>query len=472
MTAAMELEDAVRTDPSLLPHLADSFAAAGQAAEAYVATLCAGRAADPELREALLGEQAPAVATFAARGKSARVASEWDADGWVWRSTYEPLDGPVLAFRSCHDQVGDADLKVLAPLRTVVDLEVTSSKMKGSWTKILSDLPLLTTLNLCANHQLRERDLAPLGQLPRLSHLHLVWEHGDEALAHLRDLRSLRYLICGSQTSRFDQLANVPLTHLSAGRATADAGLADLASIPTLTHLDLLGSSTSDGAVAALRQLPALTHLVLGGVTDSALGHLRGLPLTHLDLHPSSLRGPGLAELAALETLEHVYVEGSCVRDSDFVTALPYLEGVPIRALDLGRAADDATLEVVSRLTSLRHLDILCSSVTARGLQALQRLPELAYLELSGDQIDDACLDALGTLSSLRELRIPYAPALTKPAAARLAEALSGVEVITLPSDVDAHAVYPAGITSSWSLPDCPSGRWVRAEAAWEMEPA
>jgi hypothetical protein len=65
---------------------------------------------------------------------------------------------------------------------------------------------------------------------------------------------------------------------------------------------------------------------------------------------------------------------------------------------------DDATLEIVARLTSLRDLDLANTKVCDAGLAKLAGLARLKTLRLRGTAVGDAALD--GALTALPELSL------------------------------------------------------------------
>ncbi len=127
------------------------------------------------------------------------------------------------------------------------------------------------------------------------------------------------------------RLARVPrLRHLNLDdcREITSAGLAHLTTLGHLRKLSLNRTAVDDAGLAHLRALPVLTELSLvgnAGVTDAGAAHLARCPaLRVLRLRDTRLGDPGLAELKAAPQLRELWLEGSRVTErgmADFQAA-------------------------------------------------------------------------------------------------------------------------------------------------------
>jgi Leucine-rich repeat (LRR) protein len=110
-----------------------------------------------------------------------------------------------------------------------------------------------------------------------------------------------------------------------------DSGMAHLAVLTRLTHLDLSGTRVTDAGLAHLRELTRLVALDLDGtdITDAGLVHLRGLAnLQQLDLSATKVTDAGIDHLKGLSRLIELGLEYDEVTEAgiDRVTqALPNL---------------------------------------------------------------------------------------------------------------------------------------------------
>ena len=114
-------------------------------------------------------------------------------------------------------------------------------------------------------------------------------------------------------------LALHPSAGLSADGQMTDAMLADLSRVETLTALGLSGcKGVTDDGIAHLARLPALQHLDLSGtgITDAGLQVLRHLPrLRTISLAWTRVTDEGIGALADCHELEHVNLSATAAGD-------------------------------------------------------------------------------------------------------------------------------------------------------------
>jgi hypothetical protein len=146
-------------------------------------------------------------------------------------------------------------------------------------------------------------------------------------------------------------------------------------------------------------------ELVLDGrndVTPDDLADLRGLE--QLSIEGAPLPNSRLNALGRLRKLEYLSI------DSDELTdhGLEQLSGVT--ALEqLNVESDQVTGEGLHALAALKHLRVLIltsDGISPRGFEAIAQLESLEILYLNSNRLTDGCLEALSSSKNLRELRI------------------------------------------------------------------
>lgn len=182
--------------------------------------------------------------------------------------------------------------------------------------------------------------------------------------------------------------------------------------------LDLRASWVTDSdlpAIAAMRGLRVL-DLSMTRITDRGLRSLQ--PMTgveELNLHYAELvTDEGMAAFRRWTSLKKIDLRGTKITD----TTLEHLSGlIRLEWLDVGYAqVTDVGIERLASLPNLRHLTMGGHKLTDMGLQALRQMPQLEYLDIGGQQrtdsglwlvsVTDRGMEAVGTLSNLRELRL------------------------------------------------------------------
>lgn len=247
----------------------------------------------------------------------------------------------------------------------------------------------------------------------------------DTVVALLRDTPSAELHANGQMTDaalgRIARVGTVAGLTLCGSRAVTDEGLAHLAQLPGLVHLDLSGTSVSDRGLEVLRHLMSLQTISLGGtrVTDAGAVHLAHCPaLERVNLSWTHTGDGALRALAGKPHLREL-TSGIGVTDA----GLPLLHELPQLKTWQGRAArlslfgervlpnhlslrgafTDAGLKTIRRLDGLFSLDLDDSrlAITAGGLASLIDLPHLAVL--AADARDD-WMPVIAAMASLRAL--------------------------------------------------------------------
>jgi hypothetical protein len=281
----------------------------------------------------------------------------------------------------------------------------------------------------------------------------------DDSLRHVRGLPALKVL------------------NLLGCKKLSDAGIAQLADLPSLESITLTFVPVTDTSIPVLLQFRTLKTVQLGETLtgDASVEKLcRGLAeLQFLEIgrnttegslahvaHAAKLRSfGGLRELHLSDTgLRHlqgapriVYVSFAHAQDKDVASivkikhlrgaGLSYCEATPdgLRALaelpkldslwlaDSPRVGDQH-LTVLSELKGVKVLYLRRSAVTDAGMTALADMADLRELTLSKTDVGDGAVPHLSRLASLRKLLLDETK-ITAAAVAQLHEALPKCEI-------------------------------------------
>ncbi|NIP23049.1 MAG: M48 family metalloprotease [Phycisphaerae bacterium] len=215
----------------------------------------------------------------------------------------------------------------------------------------------------------------------------------DRGLKYIRNITSLKYLdmpyrVTDKGMSHLAELHSLKGLYFPQNSGITNTGLRHLAKMISLEEVYLAGKRMGDACLAHLRDLPRLEYLALysKGFSDKGMVHIKDIPsLRILSFHESFPRitDAGLAHISDMPNLELLCMHG----------------------------IQDITDEGIANLTkmrSLRKLNISSSQVTDKGLAYLSQIKTLERLDLPQDQkgITDKGLTYLGTLPNLRHLAI------------------------------------------------------------------
>jgi beta-lactamase regulating signal transducer with metallopeptidase domain len=216
-----------------------------------------------------------------------------------------------------------------------------------------------------------DKGLKYLTNLSSLEYLGVPYRITDKVMAHIAALTSLK-----------------GITFPGGGRGVTNAGLRHLSKLTSLEEVYLAGERMGDAGLAHLRDLPRLKYLAVygSGFTDKGLVHVKDIPsLRILSFHESLPRitDAGLAHIADMPNLELLCLHG--IKD----------------------ITDDGIAHL-TRMRSLRKLEIGSSQITDKGLAYLSQIKTLERIDLPQDQhgITDTGLAYLGQLPNLRHLAI------------------------------------------------------------------
>lgn len=241
----------------------------------------------------------------------------------------------------------------------------------------------------------------------------------DGCMPHIARLAGLRSLNLG-QTDVTDKgfryIKNLKsLEYLDIPPRLTDRGMAYLAELTTLKGLYLGGvliSQVTDAGLRHLSKLTSLEELYIRGerMGDAGLAHLRDLPrLEYLCLFGSHFTDRGMVHVKAMPSLRVLSFHENLCRITDAgmvqISEMPKLEILCLHAM---RNITDDGIAHLSKLRSLKKLNIGGSQVTDRGLAYLSQIKTLEHLDLPQDQkgITDKGLAYLGTLPNLKHLSI------------------------------------------------------------------
>lgn len=217
----------------------------------------------------------------------------------------------------------------------------------------------------------------------------------DKGLRYIKNLKSLEYL---DTPPRMTDRGMAYITELTSLRGlylggvgisqVTDVGMRHISKLTSLKELYIKGERMGDAGLAYLRALPRLEYLCLYGshFTDRGMVHVKAMPsLRILSFHENLCRitDTGMVPISEMPKLEIL-----CLHAMKYIT--------------------DGGLAHLSKLRSLKKLNIGGSQVTDRGLAYLSQIKTLEHLGLPQDQkgITDKGLAHLGTLPNLKHLSI------------------------------------------------------------------
>lgn len=321
-------------------------------------------------------------------------------------------------------------------------------------------VPLSLYLN---SRTFKDADLAPLENLACIRRLVLAEPVTDAGLEHLRGLGNLEELTLWS-----DNVTNAGLAHLSKltklrnlsvsgkkvtlaccvhladleleefsgievppGRTAlyqiGDAQLAQIKVMTKMRKLEIGGSKLTDAGLADLANMTGLRELQIsaprpgGGdlkITKAGLARLAALKnLERLTMIPcKGIRGDGLASLAEMPSLRSLTIAAnSKVWQSpaikmpanviDAEVARQIANAKNLQYLHLGQA-DDAVLEPIGGMKSLRTLELGSTKVTEAGVAHLGGLTDLERVNLSYTPQTDDGLKHLAGMKKLKSLNL------------------------------------------------------------------
>jgi len=330
----------------------------------------------------------------------------------------------LLRLRS--PRIGNAGVAHVGKLTSLETLSLLGDRVSDKGLAHLTKLKSLKHLSLMIA-KIRGPGMAHLARLPSLRYLWAGKPFGDAHLAHLKNSKSLRGLrIQGAEitnaglahVSGMTQLEYLDLWHTP----VTDAGMVHLTPLRKLKRLNIRVPCpdphhppfTAKG-MAQLAEMQSLEHLDLPNfaMTDECLAHvckLENLEYLWIGCSTNSpITDAGLKHLAKLGRLERLFVGGTGITDEGMphIAALSHLKGL------LLASAPGVTNDGLAKLGALKSLQTLSlpskSEVTLSGLNHLNALADLRYLKASGIEppgYGEGPMDLSG-LTRLEQLSLP-----------------------------------------------------------------
>ncbi|MCC6355735.1 MAG: hypothetical protein IT577_17750 [Verrucomicrobiae bacterium] len=213
--------------------------------------------------------------------------------------------------------------------------------------------------------------------------------------------------LAGLHLDRPTPITELEIDGLGAPSPPGDSALrATVAAFPKIARLTLRNSAISNPGLAALADLPCLRQLYLHmpGLDDTGLAHIARLrDLTHLNISGGGTVTPdGWALLAHMTNLEDFALHQRMLPIGlpSALAALPRLRRFSSNALDIG----PAPLEVLAKCPVLEALS-LRETGTSEEIKRIGRISGLRELFL-GWVRTDADLSPIAQLAKLRSLRL------------------------------------------------------------------
>ncbi|CAI5475340.1 unnamed protein product [Closterium sp. Yama58-4] len=176
------------------------------------------------------------------------------------------------------------------------------------------------------------------------------------------------------------------MTHLKHVRIDASAGFTSqgikcLYTLPQLECLELKGALVTNSTLDGIGRVRSLKFLFLNRthVTDSGLPHLTCLTSlkTLIFYKCKRVTCAGIVHVGRMTSLEELYLYGSGVKDKGLGFLAPLTR---LRMLILPDTTTDAGLESIQYLSALEWLNFTNSEATEKGVKLLGRLPRLKQI--------------------------------------------------------------------------------------------
>lgn len=364
-----------------------------------------------------------------------------------WRAA--AADPPVYSIDFSKSALTPATFAELRPIlvntKVPISLYLNSGGFKDADLAPLDNLACIRKLVLA--EPVTDAGLEHLRGLSNLEELTL-WSANvtDAGLANLSKLTKLRKLsIDGKKLTLAAcvHLADLELEEFSGIKAPQPGGfkldaligdkeLAQMKVMTKLRKLEIGGSKLTDAGMADLASMTGLRELKisnagLGGdprfggdvkITQAGLAHLAALKnLQTLNIVPCrALRGDGLAALAEMTSLRSLTIAIDSTKwrsplakmppnPIDMEAARHIAKAKKLQRLHLGQA-DDAALEAIGSMKSLRTLELASTKITDMGVGHLSGLTDLESLDLSYTPQTDEGLKHLAGMTKLKSLNL------------------------------------------------------------------
>ncbi len=302
--------------------------------------------------------------------------------------------------------------------------QLAGNELPREWLQQVATLSHLKWLVL-SDTSFDNADLGPLAELKTLTHAGL-WSStlNDQGLHPFAEIQGLEQLFVGKTSitaAAFEPFREHPtLTNIGIPEVgDVDAICEIAATIPNLNHLGLGASPLSGDGLRALAGTESLTRLYINSCPNLATedaASLLGLPnletlhvhgngwgpaaaepigrltsLRNLSLDENPLGDEGIAHLAGLRQLRELRAWDVGMTDAS-VEAIVGMRTLQILSIGGNPGITDASIPLLSRMDSLRELQVGASGITLAGIQKLQAaLPNCvvyAHTSSNSDELD------------------------------------------------------------------------------------
>ncbi|HCS53707.1 hypothetical protein [Rubinisphaera sp.] len=318
-----------------------------------------------------------------------------------------------------HTGIEDQSLVCLLDLPNLVTLDLSGTNVTAKGLKHLSSLPALKNLNL----SFCKLDVAAFSEINKIKLL----ENLDLSIAkflpenlgeftHLTELRELSLMAkVGIEDRHLKCLRSMPnLERLYLRGEITDAGLDHLIRLSQLRRLGLDETMITNAGLQQLTQLDRLEYLGIVGtqVTREGLVILKEFPaLTEVSISPRGVTAQDLAHVRQCENLETLGLFGSPMIDDRGMEEISKISS--LKSLQIVEAKiSNQGIESLSNLPLLKDLQLIGHTglVTSEGLIELSKIKSLQNLTLVQYPVDRAVLNALAMLPELKSLDLSNNP--------------------------------------------------------------
>ena len=234
-------------------------------------------------------------------------------------------------------RINDTAIASIGHLKSLEQLSLAGTRITDAGFTGLATLSQLRGLGL-AGTRIEGANLAVLAKLPRLTLVDLadtdITANSPGQLAKCRSLKGLNLENCpliedsaASQLATLRSLKGLVLTKTGFEKASITGnGLAKLATMTGLQHLNLRATRVDDKAIASLTKLQDLTHLDLSltGLGNAGLKHLAQLPrlrklaaVYQVGFAGTKVTADGLSHFADHKALRDLDLTGTKIGDAD-----------------------------------------------------------------------------------------------------------------------------------------------------------
>jgi hypothetical protein len=196
-----------------------------------------------------------------------------------------------------------------------------------------------------------------------------------------------------------NNLDEVPLRGMTLLLPLTDGQLAMLGTTASIAGLSQTSTKVTAAGLAHLASLPSLKDLSLTSIKLTAdgmrqIGRCEGL--LSLGLNDPGVKDADLAPISRLTSLRILDISGAKKLTGKCAAVFEPL--VNLECLSLFETKiDDRVCDVLAVLPALRQVVLYDSLVTDRGVRRLAELKRLQFLNVSGGRVSDAARDAVRT---------------------------------------------------------------------------